>query len=123
MPTVVFADINGNTGLFGQMGDAKASILINSVTGLLGDGVFAVLPDAGNAVAACVSLQSRLQTDPITPTGCTHRIQMQMRVESGNQAETMAVRRAECLLVGFGQLSLGCKIDAEKAPLVTFEVS
>ena len=120
------------------MEDAKASLLINSVTGLLGkvfgqhhgrvvkllgDGVFAVLPDAGNAVAACVSLQSRLQTDPITPTGCTHRIQMQMRVESGNQAETMAVRRAECFLVGFGQLSLGCKIDAEKAPLVTFEVS
>ena len=41
----------------------------------------------------------------------------------GNQAEAVALRRTECFLVGFGQLSLGCKIDADKAPLVSFEVS
>jgi hypothetical protein len=41
----------------------------------------------------------------------------------GNQSEAVALRRTECFLVGFGQLSLGCKIDAEKAPLVAFEVS
>ena len=41
----------------------------------------------------------------------------------GNQAEAVALRRTECYLVGYGQLSLGCKIDADKPPLVTFEVS
>ncbi len=295
MPTVVFADIVGSTGLFEQMGDANASLLMNSLTGLLGkvfeqhqgrvvkllgDGVFAVFPDAGSAVTACVTLQARFQTDPVIPTGGTNPIQMQMGVESGevveidgdcfgdavnsasrladlagadqilttqhvwdellatqrpmlrslgpmhlrgksqtshiyrvewqsghdvdatamgmsmytpnvhqtlaltvqgrtqvfqltttgitigrstdaslpvldprvsrvhatirsrggqivladassfgtwvyfgNQAEAVALRRTECFLVGFGQLSLGCKIDAEKAPLVTFEVS
>lgn len=295
MPTVVFADIVGSTGLFEQMGDANASLLMNSLTGLLGkvfeqhqgrvvkllgDGVFAVFPDAGSAVTACVTLQSRFQTDPVIPQGGTHPIQMQMGVESGelveidgdcfgdavnsasrladlagadqilttqhvwdellaaqrpmlrslgpmhlrgkaqtshiyrvewqsgrdvdatamgmsmytphvhqtlaltvqgrtqvfqlsttgitigrstdaslpvldprvsrvhatirsrggqivladassfgtwvyfgNQAEAVALRRTECFLVGFGQLSLGCKIDADKAPLVSFEVS
>ncbi len=295
MPTVVFADIVGSTGLFEQMGDANASLLMNSLTGLLGkvfeqhqgrvvkllgDGVFAVFPDAGSAVTACVTLQSRFQTDPVIPVGGSQPIQMQMGVESGelveidgdcfgdavnsasrladlagadqilttqhvwdellaaqrpmlrslgpmhlrgktqtshiyrvewqsgrdvdatamgmsmytptqhqnlaltvqgrtkvfqltttgitigrsteaslpvldprvsrvhatirsrggqivladassfgtwvyfgNQAEAVALRRTECFLVGFGQLSLGCKIDADKAPLVTFEVS
>ncbi|MES2582638.1 MAG: adenylate/guanylate cyclase domain-containing protein [Pseudomonadota bacterium] len=295
MPTVVFADIVGSTGLFEQMGDANASLLMNSLTGLLGkvfeqhqgrvvkllgDGVFAVFPDAGSAVTACVMLQSRFQTDPVIPAGSTQPIQMQMGVESGelveidgdcfgdavnsasrladlagadqilttqhvwdellaaqrpmlrslgpmhlrgktqtshiyrvewqsgrdvdatamgmsmytpnvhqtlaltvqgrtqvfqltttgitigrstdaslpvldprvsrvhatirsrggqivladassfgtwvyfgNQAEAVALRRTECFLVGFGQLSLGCKIDADKAPLVSFEVS
>ena len=295
MPTVVFADIVGSTGLFEQMGHANASLLMNSLTGLLGkvfeqhqgrvvkllgDGVFAVFPDAGSAVTACVMLQSRFQTDPVIPAGSTQPIQMQMGVESGelveidgdcfgdavnsasrladlasgdqilttqhvwdellaaqrpmlrnlgpmhlrgktqtshiyrvewqsgrdvdatamgmsmytpnvhqalaltvqgrtqvfqltatgitigrsteaslpvldprvsrvhatirsrggqivladassfgtwvyfgNQAEAVALRRTECFLVGFGQLSLGCKIDADKAPLVSFEVS
>ena len=295
MPTVVFADIVGSTGLFEQMGDANASLLMNSLTGLLGkvfeqhqgrvvkllgDGVFAVFPDAGCAVAACVSLQSRFLTAPIIPVGGTAPIQMQMGVESselveivgdcfgdavysasrladlagadqilttqhvwdelvaaqrpmlrslgpmhlrgktqishiyrvewqsgrdvdatamgmsmvtptthqsvaltvqgrtevfaltttgitigrsieaslpvldprvsrvhatirsrggqivlsdassfgtwvyfGNQVDAVALRRTECFLVGFGQLSLGCKIDADKAPLVAFEVS
>lgn len=295
MPTVVFADIVGSTGLFEQMGDANASILMNSLTGLLGkvfeqhqgrvvkllgDGVFAVFPDAGSAVTACVTLQTRFRSDPVIPAGSTQPIQMQMGVESGelveidgdcfgdavnsasrladlagadqilttqhvwdellaaqrsmlrslgpmhlrgksqtshiyrvewqsgpdvdatamgmsmytpnmhqtlaltvqgrtqvfqltstgisigrsteaslpvldprvsrvhatirsrggqivladassfgtwvyfgSQAEAVALRRTECFLVGFGQLSLGCKIDAEKAPLVTFEVS
>jgi hypothetical protein len=31
----------------------------------------------------------------------------------GNPAEAVALRRTECFLVGFGQLSLGCKIDAD----------
>lgn len=295
MPTVVFADIVGSTGLFEQMGDANASLLMNSLTGLLGkvfeqhqgrvvkllgDGVFAVFPDAGSAVTACVTLQSRFKSDPVIPVGGTAPIQMQMGVESGelveidgdcfgdavnsasrladlagadqilttqhvwdelvaaqrpmlrslgpmhlrgksqishiyrvewqsgrdvdatamgmsmytptahqslaltvqgrtqvfqltttgitigrstdaslpvldprvsrlhatvrsrggqivlsdassfgtwvyfgNQAEAVALRRTECFLVGFGQLSLGCKIDADKAPLVSFEVS
>lgn len=102
MPTVVFADIVGSTGLFEQMGDTNASLLMNRLTGLLGkvfeqhrgrvvkllgDGVFAVFPDAGSAIAACVTLQSRFQTDPIIPTGGTAPIQMQMGVESGELVE------------------------------------
>ena len=102
MPTVVFADIVGSTGLFEQMGDANASLLMNSLTGLLGkvfeqhqgrvvkllgDGVFAVFPDAGSAVTACVTLQSRFKTDPVIPQGGTQPIQMQMGVESGELVE------------------------------------
>ena len=41
----------------------------------------------------------------------------------GNQAEAVALRRTECFLVGYGQLSLGCEIHADKAPLVAFELS
>ena len=102
MPTVVFADIVGSTSLFEQMGDASASMLMNSLTGLLGkvfeqhngrvvkllgDGVFAVFPDAGSAVTACVTLQSRFQTDPVIPVGGGAPIQMQMGVESGELVE------------------------------------
>lgn len=102
MPTVVFADIVGSTGIFEQMGDATASLLMNRLTGLLGqvfeqhhgrvvkllgDGVFAVFPDAGSAVTACVTLQSRFKTDPIIPAGATAPIQMQMGVESGELVE------------------------------------
>ena len=295
MPTVVFADVVGSTGLFEQMGDANASRLMTRLTGmlgkvfeqhqgrvvkLLGDGVFAVFPESSSAITACVTLQSRFQTEPIIPGGASAPIQMQMGVESGelveidgdcfgdavnsaarlaglagadqilttqsvwnallatqrpllrslgimqlrgktqtthvyrvewqsgrdldatamgsstltpakyktlsltlmgrteifhptataisigrsteaslpvldprvsrvhatirsrggqivltdassfgtwvyfgNQSEPVALRRTECFLVGFGQLSLGCKIDAEKAPLVAFEVS
>lgn len=41
----------------------------------------------------------------------------------GNQAEAVSLRRSECFLVGYGQLSLGCEIDADKPPLVGFEVT
>lgn len=102
MPTVVFADVVGSTSLFEQMGDANASRLMTQLTGmlgkvfeqhqgrvvkLLGDGVFAVFPESGNAIAACVTLQSRFQTDPIIPGGGTAPIQMQMGVESGELVE------------------------------------
>ncbi len=84
------------------MGGASASQLMNALTALLatvfeqhhgrvvkllGDGVFAVFPDAGNAVAACMSLQSRFQTEPIIPVGRTSPIQMQMGLESGELIE------------------------------------
>jgi class 3 adenylate cyclase len=102
MPTVVFADVVGSTGLFEQMGGASASQLMSGLTAqlgkvfeqhqgrvvkLLGDGVFAVFPDAGNAIAACISLQSRFQTEPIIPIGRTTPVQMQMGVESGELIE------------------------------------
>ena len=102
MPTVVFADVCGSTGLFEQLGDANASLLMNNLTGhlskvfeehngrvvkLLGDGVFAVFPDAGSAITACVTLQSRFRAEPVIPTGAKTPIQMQMGVESGELVE------------------------------------
>ena len=102
MPTVVFADIVGSTGLFEQLGGANASQLMSSLTTLagkvfeqhqgrvvkmLGDGVFAVFSDAGSAVTACMALQSRFLTEPIIPIGRTTPVQMQMGVESGDLVE------------------------------------
>ncbi len=102
MPTVVFADVVGSTGLFEQLGDTQASMLMTGLTGrlgkvfeehqgrvvkLLGDGVFAVFPTAGSAVASCVSLQSRFQTAPVFPTGGTAPIQLQIGIESGELVE------------------------------------
>ncbi len=102
MPTVVFADVVGSTGLFEQLGDANASLLMNNLTGrlgkvfeehngrvvkLLGDGVFAVFPDAGSAITACVTLQARFKAEPVIPAGAKTPIQMQMGVESGELVE------------------------------------
>lgn len=102
MPAVVFADVVGSTSLFEQMGDANASRLMTRLTGmlgkvfeqhqgrvvkLLGDGVFAVFPESGSAITACVTLQSRFQTEPVVPDGATAAIQMQMGVESGELIE------------------------------------
>ena len=102
MPAVVFADIVGSTGLFEKLGDTSASQLMNQLTGvlgrvfeqhngrvvkLLGDGVFAVFPNAGDAIAACVSLQARFKAEPVIPAGAGRPIQMQMGVESGEVVE------------------------------------
>jgi class 3 adenylate cyclase len=40
----------------------------------------------------------------------------------GKQPEPMVLRRTECLLVGQGQIALGCDRNAEAAPLATFAV-
>ena len=102
MPTVVFADVVGSTGLFERLGDANASLLMDRLTNLLGkvfeqhqgrvvkllgDGVFAVFPDAGSAVSACVTLQMRFNNDPVIPGPGASAIQMQMGVESGELVE------------------------------------
>ena len=102
MPAVVFADIVGSTGLFEKMGDTNASTLMTQLTAelgevfkqhngrvvkLLGDGVFAVFPKAGDAIAACVSLQARFKAEPVMPAGAGRPIQMQMGVESGEVIE------------------------------------
>lgn len=102
MRTIVFADIVGSTGLFEKLGDADASQLMAHLTGvlgkvfeqhqgrvvkLLGDGVFAVFPDAGNAIAACVTLQSRFKAAPVMPAVGGLPIQMQMGVECGDVVE------------------------------------
>ncbi len=102
MPTVVFADVVGSTGLFEKLGDARASQLMTTLTGqlgkvfeqhqgrvvkLLGDGVFAVFPEAASAITACVTLQSRFKAQPFVPKGHDQAIQMQMGVESGEVVE------------------------------------
>lgn len=102
MLTVVFADIVGSTGLFEKLGDANASQLMAQLTGvlgkvfeehqgrvvkLLGDGVFAVFPDAGSAITSCVMLQTRFKTDPVIPIGGDRPIQMQIGAECGEVIE------------------------------------
>ena len=102
MLTVVFADIVGSTGLFENLGDATASQLMAQLTGvlgkgfeehqgrvvtLLGDGVFAVFPDAGSAITSCVMLQTRFKTDPVIPIGGDRPIQMQIGAECGEVIE------------------------------------
>jgi class 3 adenylate cyclase len=102
MLTVVFADIVGSTGLFERLGDAHASQLMSQLTGvlgkvfeqhhgrvvkLLGDGVFAVFPDAGSAITACITLQSRFLNEPFIPAGSDRPIRMQIGAESGEVIE------------------------------------
>jgi class 3 adenylate cyclase len=102
MTAVVFADIVGSTGLFEKMGDNNASLLMTQLTGmlskvfeqhngrvvkLLGDGVFAVFPEAGDAITACVRLQALFKAEPVIPIGAGRPIQMQMGVESGELVE------------------------------------
>jgi class 3 adenylate cyclase len=102
MPAVVFADIVGSTSLFEKLGDSNASKLMNDLTGVLGkvfeqhngrvvkvlgDGVFAVFPQAGDAIAACVNLQARFKSEPVVPVGAGRAIQMQIGVESGEVIE------------------------------------
>ena len=102
MLTVVFADIVGSTGLFEKLGDANASRLMAQLTGvlgkvfeqhqgrvvkLMGDGVFAVFPDAGSAIAACVNLQLGFRTNPVVPVPGGRPIQMQMGAACGDVVE------------------------------------
>lgn len=102
MSTVVFADVVGSTALFEQLGDANASSLMTRLTAmlgkvfeehrgrvvkLLGDGVFAVFPDAGHAITACITLQARFRADPVIPVAGAKPVQMQMGVESGELIE------------------------------------
>jgi len=100
--TVVFADLCGSTGLFERLGDATASRFVTQLTAalsktfeehsgrvvkLLGDGLFVTFPAEGDALAACVSIQKRLQDKPVYPGGSGQPVQMQMGVESGEVVE------------------------------------
>lgn len=102
MATVVFADLVGSTGIFERLGDETASRFVTQLTGalsktfeqhsgrvvkLLGDGLFVVFPGEGDALAACVSIQKRLQDKPVYPGGTGSAIQMQMGIESGEVVE------------------------------------
>lgn len=102
MTTVVFADLVGSTSMFERLGDETASRFVTQLTGvlsqvfeehrgrvvkLLGDGLFVVFPQEGDALAACISIQKRLQDKPIFPGGSGAPVQMQMGIESGEVVE------------------------------------
>jgi adenylate cyclase len=100
--TVVFADLVGSTGIFERLGDETAGRFVTQLTGalsrtfeqhsgrvvkLLGDGLFVVFPDEGNALAACIGIQNQLQEKPVYPGGSAPAIQMQMGIEAGEVVE------------------------------------
>jgi adenylate cyclase len=100
--TVVFADLVGSTGIFERLGDETAGRFVTQLTGalsktfeqhngrvvkLLGDGLFVVFPDEGDALAACIAIQKRLQEKPVHPGGTGKPVQMQMGVEAGEVVE------------------------------------
>lgn len=102
MATVVFADLVGSTGIFERLGDETAGRFVTQLTTalsktfeqhngrvvkLLGDGLFVVFPAESDALAACVSIQQRLQEKPVYPGGTGSPVQMQMGVESGEVVE------------------------------------
>ena len=102
MTTVVFADLVGSTSMFERLGDETASRFVTQLIGvlsqvfqehkgrvvkLLGDGLFVVFPNEGDALAACISIQKRLQEKPIRPGGSGAPVQMQMGIESGEVVE------------------------------------
>jgi adenylate cyclase len=102
MTTVVFADLVGSTSMFERLGDETASHFVAQLVGalsqvfqqhsgrvvkLLGDGLFVVFPQEGDALAACVSIQKRFLDKPIHPGGSGAPVQMQMGIESGEVVE------------------------------------
>lgn len=102
MTTVVFADLVGSTSMFERLGDETASRFVTQLVGalsqifeqhsgrvvkLLGDGLFVVFPQEGDALAACISIQKRFLDQPIRPGGSGAPVQMQMGIESGEVVE------------------------------------
>ncbi|MDB5872403.1 MAG: Adenylyl cyclase [Ramlibacter sp.] len=102
MATVVFADLVGSTGIFERLGDETAGHFVTQLTGalsktfeqhsgrvvkLLGDGLFVVFPDEGDALTACIAIQKRLQEKPVYPGGTGNAVQMQMGIEAGEVVE------------------------------------
>jgi adenylate cyclase len=100
--TVVFADLVGSTGIFERLGDETAGRFVTQLTGalsktfeqhrgrvvkLLGDGLFVVFPDEGDALAACIAIQKGLQEKPVLAGGTGKPVQMQMGVEAGEVVE------------------------------------
>lgn len=102
MTTVVFADLVGSTALFERLGDATASRFVTQLVGalsqvfeqhrgrvvkLLGDGLFVVFPEEGDALAACISIQKRFLEQPILAGGSGAPVQMQMGIDAGEVVE------------------------------------
>lgn len=102
MTTVVFTDLVGSTSLYERLGDAAASHFVTQLTGLLsevfkqhhgrvvkllGDGLFVVFLREGDALAACINIQKRLQDNPIHPGGPGAAVQVQIGMDSGDVIE------------------------------------
>ena len=102
MTTVVFADLVGSTSLFERLGDDAATAFVTQLTGiagqvfaahrgrvvkLLGDGLFVVFADEGDALAACVSIQKRLHGAPVLPAAGGVPAQMQIGIATGDVVE------------------------------------
>ncbi len=102
MPTVVFADVSGSTGMFQRLGDHTATQLVTHlvaslsqvfqshngrVVKLLGDGLFVVFPQEMDALTACVTIQRRLLQDPVRSGDGGVAVQMQMGIASGEVVE------------------------------------
>jgi class 3 adenylate cyclase len=102
MPTVVFADLVGSTGIFERLGDETAGRFVTQLTTalskifeqhrgrvvkLLGDGLFVVFALESEALTACIAIQQRLRDKPVYPAGMRKPIQMQMGIESGEVVE------------------------------------
>ena len=102
MPTVVFADLVGSTGIFERLGDETAGRFVTQLTTalakvceqhrgrvvkLLGDGLFVVFGGEEDAVTACIAIQERLQEKPVRPGGTGRPVEMQMGIEAGEVVE------------------------------------
>jgi adenylate cyclase len=113
MPTVVFCDLVGSTGLFEKLGDATASHLVTQlnsalsraieqfkgrVVKTLGDGIFAVFNQEEQAFDACCQIQREMQDRPLmlfadeklavsSGTFRSLRIELQIGMESGEVVE------------------------------------
>ncbi len=140
MTTVVFADLVGSTSMFERLGDETASRFVTQLVGamsqdfekhngrivkLLGDGLFVVFPEEGDALAACIGIQKRLTDQPILAGGSGPPVQMQMGIESGEVVEidgdffgdtvNSAARLAD--LAGAAQILTTQNVWAALAPL------
>lgn len=102
MPSVVFADLVGSTGIFERLGDETAGRFVTQLTTalakifeqhngrvvkLLGDGLFVVFPEEEQALTACMAIQERLLQKPVRPGGLGRPVQMQMGIDSGEVVE------------------------------------
>ena len=140
MTTVVFADLVGSTSLYERLGDAAASHFVTGLMGLLsqvfqahsgrvvkllGDGLFVVLANEGDALAASMQIQRRLLEEPMYPGGSGPAVQLQIGIDSGEVIEingdcfgdtvNSAARLAG--LAGGGQILATQKVCAALLPI------
>lgn len=102
MTTVVFADLVGSTSLFEQLGDEAASRFVSQLMGMLGevfgehqgrvvkvlgDGLFVVFEQEGQALAACIHVQNHLLAHPLRPGGSGAPVELQIGIDSGEVVE------------------------------------
>ena len=102
MTTVVFADLVGSTSMFGRLGDETASRFVMHLVGtlgrifeqhhgrvvkVLGDGLFVVFHQEGEALAACIHVQNHLFDNEILAGGSGAPVEMQIGIEAGEVVE------------------------------------